>query len=301
MMSKVVEHPFDLIKVRLQTQPTHPAPHYRGAVDCFLQTVAHEGVRGLFRGVSMPLFGATLENASLFLTYNQVQRALRGAMGIAPDAPLPMHMLAVAAAASGAAAGLVLTPVELIKCRMQVQMMAQALHGTNAAPLISAPALIMRTVREAGIRGMYVGLVGTLVRETGGGVAWFLTFEACTAELARLHAQRAEDGVKPSKKDLGSLELMASGALAGMAYNVSLFPADSVKSTMQTEREIMAHNPSAHLPTGFWGTLARIYRLRGIAGLYAGVGVTCLRSAPSSGLVFLVYNKLEQMADHYGL
>ncbi|PKI85508.1 mitochondrial ornithine carrier protein [Malassezia vespertilionis] len=309
MISKLFEHPFDLVKVRLQTQPMKPAPHYTGALDCFRKTIQREGVRGLFRGVSMPLCGATLENASLFFTYNQVQPLLRDVFRVSKDEPAPMSLLAVAAACSGAVAGFVLTPVELIKCRMQVQMMT--MHTAQAdAPkdvrralpqLPSALTLIRQTVREAGIRGLWLGFAGTLVREMGGGIAWFLTFEIATRELIQLH-QHQHPSKLFAKKDLSSIDLAGSGALAGIMYNVSLFPADCVKSTMQTEKELRMHSKVPHaISRGFFATFAHIYKTRGIRGLYAGLGVTCLRSAPSSAIVFLVYNKLEHAADLYGL
>lgn len=206
----------DLIKVRLQTQPLHPVPHYSGAFDCFRKVLAADGARGLFRGVSMPLLGATVENATLFATYNQTQRALRYLCGSTVDSnkPLPFSMLGIAAAVSGATTGFVLTPLELIKCKMQVQTMAGIRQRSPAA-------LVADMLREDGIRGLWVGLTGMLLRETGGGVAWFLTFEACTKKLVAMHKQR-----DPSfeHKNLGALELMASGAAAGVMYNASLFP-----------------------------------------------------------------------------
>ena len=64
--------------------------------------------------------------------------------------------------------------------------------------------------------------------------------------------------------------------------------ADSVKSAMQTEREL--GGPGAR--TGFWDTFLRIYRARGLHGLYAGLGVTCLRSAPSSGTCVLTSTRI---------
>lgn len=229
----------------------------------------------------MPLLGATLEDAALFLTYNQVQRALRWAHGYKDDHALPVRDLAVAAAASGAVAGFVLTPVELIKCKMQVQRMG----NTAARPPANAMSLIADTVRQSGISGLWHGLSGTLFREIGGGVAWFLSFELATREFMAARQRRAPAGTVITKTDLSGLELASSGALAGVLYNVSLFPADSVKSLMQTERELLAQSgQAAHgPPSGFWSTLRRIYRTRGIRGLYAGVGVTCIRSAPSSG------------------
>ncbi|EPQ28552.1 uncharacterized protein PFL1_03856 [Pseudozyma flocculosa PF-1] len=274
MCSKVFEHPFDLVKVRLQTQASDRPPRYSGAFDCFRQTYRGEGFRGLYRGLSMPVFGATLENACLFFTYNRIQSVIRsvtgqqGASGSSiqadADSPLSFPQLAIAAAGAGAATSLVLTPIELIKCKMQT---------------------------------------GTLLRETGGGVAWFLAFESCSRWfIQRKKALRGRDDV--SKRDLGTLELVSAGALAGISYNVVLFPADSVKSTMQTELEMRAPlkpGEAARPKTGFFQTFRNIYSARGIKGLYAGCGVTCLRSAPSSALIFLMVNKLEQAADHYGL
>jgi solute carrier family 25 carnitine/acylcarnitine transporter 20/29 len=52
----LVGHPFDLVKVRLQTAESGV---YKGALDVVRQTVAREGAKGLYRGVSAPLTGVT--------------------------------------------------------------------------------------------------------------------------------------------------------------------------------------------------------------------------------------------------
>ena len=50
-------HPFDLVKVRLQTAE---AGVYKGAIDCLVKGIARDGVvRGLYAGVSAPLVGVT--------------------------------------------------------------------------------------------------------------------------------------------------------------------------------------------------------------------------------------------------
>ena len=49
MASKVLEHPFDLTKVRLQSQVLDNAPRYKGPIDCLTSTWRHEGFRGLYR------------------------------------------------------------------------------------------------------------------------------------------------------------------------------------------------------------------------------------------------------------
>ena len=330
MVAKYFEHPFDLVKVRLQTQAADQPPRYKGAFDCFRQTYVKEGIRGLYRGISMPVFGATLENACLFFTYNRVQSIIRDVTGRTAgsqsslqadaEAPLSMAQLAIAAAGAGSVTSFVLTPVELIKCKMQVQMIAeeQKLLAEKAAGKATASSMsraaqfrnlegpvtiLRRTLRTDGFRGLWLGQTGTLLRETGGGIAWFLAFEKASRYLIE-GKKRATGRSDVTKKDLSSLELIGAGALAGVSYNVVLFPADSVKSTMQTEMELRAKpkpGEAPRPPTGFFQTFKNIYRSRGVRGLYAGCGVTCLRSAPSSALIFLMYNKLEQAAESYGL
>ena len=46
----LVGHPFDTLKVRLQTQPL-AKPVYSGLSDCFLKTLKWEGIGGLYKGV----------------------------------------------------------------------------------------------------------------------------------------------------------------------------------------------------------------------------------------------------------
>lgn len=57
----VVGHPFDTIKVKLQSQPTPPPgqpPKFAGAIDAVKQTLAAEGPRGLYNRdrISLPRF-----------------------------------------------------------------------------------------------------------------------------------------------------------------------------------------------------------------------------------------------------
>ena len=213
------------------------------------------------------------------------------------------------------------TPIELIKCRMQVQMLVREGALSSTAPLSSvasssaslsktirppvpppegALSLIVSTIRTQGLRGLWLGQTGTMFRETGGSSAWFTTYELVSSwflsrRQAILDASPVDmDGrtVPPrhlNKSDLPSHELMLSGAAAGAAYNVILFPADSVKSSIQTWAELHPEKPRL----GFWAMGKKIWRTRGLKGLYAGCGVTILRSAPSSAMIFFIYETLQ--------
>ena len=49
-----VGHPFDTIKVRLQTAPRS---QFRGPLECLTQTLRREGFSGLYKGATPPLVG----------------------------------------------------------------------------------------------------------------------------------------------------------------------------------------------------------------------------------------------------
>ena len=54
--SKIFEHPFDLTKVRLQSQVLDAQARFSGPLDCLVQTWRKEGVRGLYRVRFRPLY-----------------------------------------------------------------------------------------------------------------------------------------------------------------------------------------------------------------------------------------------------
>ncbi|EGG05134.1 uncharacterized protein MELLADRAFT_72208 [Melampsora larici-populina 98AG31] len=248
--SKLFEHPFDLVKVRLQSQPLDQALRFRGPWDCFRQTTAQEGIRGLYRGVSMPVIGAMAENATLFLVYGQVQKLIRHLTSDSTNptpsnTPLPLKYVALSAACGGATTSFILTPIELIKCRMQVQQLGHVpsqlpnIQSSKPQPLPGPLSIIKSALADGGVRGLWLGQTGTLLRETGGSAVWFCTFETMTSAFISQHQAKRTGPMKDvTKSDLSSPELMISGGIAGIFYNVVFFPADSIKSAIQTESEL---------------------------------------------------------------
>ncbi|KAI0635304.1 mitochondrial carrier [Trametes polyzona] len=317
--SKIFEHPFDLTKVRLQSQVLDAQARFSGPLDCLVQTWRKEGIRGLYRGLPAPVVGAMAENASMFWAYSELQGVFRW-WGAAPAGqPLSLGQLALAGAGAGCFTSFVLTPIELVKCKMQVQMLmtppstspvpapsstaanALAAHPNGAVPSSSSPAppstprklpgpiaVLTSVVRETGLRGLWLGHTGTLIRETGGGAAWFASKEGVASLLL------VRRGANPGdKRELRAWESAVAGACAGVAYNVALFPADTVKSAMQTELELRGPRAGGARPT-FLGIARDMWRAQGLRGLYAGCGITVARAVPSSALIFLIYDGLSK-------
>ena len=84
---KLLDYPFDTIKVLLQTQNVTSKQHvpssgtpapvmYRGAWHCFNHTLQTKGFLGLYNGLSAPLLGSMGENAILFFAYGNFKTLL---------------------------------------------------------------------------------------------------------------------------------------------------------------------------------------------------------------------------------
>lgn len=283
IIGKFIEYPFDTVKVRLQSQPDHLPLRYDGPLDCFRQSFRLEGFRGLYRGVSAPLVGAAIETSSLFFSYRLAQDALQATM-LPPSSPLPLQALVICGAASGAFTSLLLTPIELIKCKMQVPFMSPSRSCRAPGPL----ALILAVYRHHGILGFWHGQLGTLIRETGGSAAWFGSYEAVTALL---HTYNRGSSATKDKSTLPIYQQMLAGATAGVSYNFVFYPADTIKSRMQTEEvsELTKGGRRTFLAVG-----KALWRKQGLKGLYRGCGITVGRAAPSSAFIFAVYEGLRE-------
>ncbi|ORX77788.1 mitochondrial carrier [Basidiobolus meristosporus CBS 931.73] len=271
---------------------------FEGPLDCLRKTVQREGFYGLYRGLSSPLVGAMLENSALFVGYAQGQKLIRKFVRgehesedkeLLPELTLPE--LCLAGGFSGIAAAFLLTPIELVKCKLQVQearIYESAISNGNPTPRFSGPlSVISHTFKHEGLAGFYRGNLPTLFREIGGGAAWFGVYEAtCQWFIAR--QQKHEKLSEPlTKSSLGAVQLMLAGALAGMSYNFILFPADVIKSQMQTE----VHG-SSQIKRTIVQISKELYAAEGIRGFYRGCGITVAKSAPTSAIIFLTHETL---------
>ncbi|PUZ39980.1 hypothetical protein GQ55_9G387400 [Panicum hallii var. hallii] len=254
----VVGHPFDTIKVKLQSQPTPPPgqpPRYAGAADAVRQTLAAEGPRGLYKGMGAPLATVAALNAILFTVRGQIEAVLCSEPGV----PLTIGQQLVAGAGAGVAVSFLACPTELIKCRLQAQSAlataapapaaaasvaggVAAATGTVAAPAgavkyggpIDVEKHVLRS--EGGTRGLFKGLFPTLAREVPGNAVMFGMYEATKQVIA--------GGQDTSQLGRGSM--IVAGGLAGASFWGSVYPTDVVKSVLS--RWTTTRTPSTRVP-----------------------------------------------------
>ncbi|KAG8414718.1 mitochondrial ornithine carrier protein [Metarhizium acridum] len=181
-------------------------------------------------GISVPLVGAAVETSSLF-AFESAGREMLYASGLASrDDRLPA--LLATGAFAGALASFVLNP-----CRAG-QVPDSSAHLGRLSP--HGPLCVIRDVfRNKGLLGFWHDQMGTLIRETGGGAAWFGAKEAVTAMLysrAQYAASPSQRGDNILRRPLPLWQQAVAGASAGVSYNLLFFPADQTPSSSGCRR-----------------------------------------------------------------
>lgn len=210
----LVGHPLDTIKVRMQaggdaTQTT--------MMSCIRETIRREGVRGFYKGMQSPLAGEGFFNACQFWAYGTSKAWLldrRRQQQTNTSVELTEGDYFIAGALTGAASSFVECPIDLFKSQLQTQIF-------RTQPLFRTfPECMSYVWRHGGIRGVYQGLSGTLLRTTPASAAYFGSYEATKTAL-----------LKPgqSRSDLPSTSLLLAGGVGGVSYWASSFPLDSIK------------------------------------------------------------------------
>jgi len=257
-------HPLDTVKVRLQTQTSNV---YSGAIDCLTKTVKDEGFKGLYKGVQSPLVGVAALNAVMFLAYGQAKTFIQ----TDPKVPLTLPQYFLAGTFAGVCISFVESPVDLFKSQMQVQYGAGQKYKniTDCARQI---------IGQHGIRGAYQGLGATFVRDVPSNGCYFFCYELARRLLTK-PGQRVEE--------LPSWKVMIAGGFGGMCYWAGIYPADVVKSTLQTDNI----DPSKRKYSGVMDCARKIYASQGVKGFFKGFTPCIIRSIPANAACFAVYEQ----------
>ena len=189
--------------------------------------------------------------------------------------PVSVANSMMAGAFAGMLSRVVVAPLDVIKIRMQVQVepVVAAAKGAAAGKYRGIAQCAATIVKEEGVRGLWAGTVPALFLW----VPYTAVQFAALGEFKRT-ANKLFPETDPEKNALAFL----GGAFAGATATVATYPFDVM-------RTVLAAQGSPRVYHSLPAVAAGIMKNRGIAGLYAGVGVTLLEIAPASGIQFGVY------------
>ncbi|KAF2445495.1 mitochondrial carrier [Karstenula rhodostoma CBS 690.94] len=263
----VVGHPFDLVKVRLQTAEKGV---YSGAMDVVRRTVAREGLaRGLYAGVSAPLVGVTPMFAVSFWGYD-VGKQLVSSFSTVHNNQYSVAQVSAAGFFSAIPMTLITAPFERVKVLLQIQGQKQLAPGEK--PKYAGGVDVVRQLyKEGGMRSVFRGSAMTLARDGPGSACYFATYEVVKRKLT------PKDPVTGAPGQLSLSAVMVAGGAAGIAMWIPVFPIDTVKSRLQ----------SAEGRPTIGGTVRGIYKSGGYKAFFPGMGPAMARAVPANAATFL--------------
>jgi len=259
-------HSLDTIKVRMQILDLK-------FISCFKYMIKQEGIGSLYKGITSPLFNVPLIYAIYFGAYE----GGKWLQGLKPMDDVTVSQAMIAGACAGFAVTSVMTPVELVKCRLQME-------GTGRkGKTISAMRMARSIVKNSGPKELYKGAVITLLREIPATAMYFGAYEY------------ARKGLKDQYGDKQWTPIVAGGVAGLLSWIVS-YPQDVVKTKLQCDSGAIRKYANNRLirDGGIINCAKEIWGLKGVTGFTKGFSACSLKAVIAEAATFFVYENMKK-------
>lgn len=283
--SVIIGHPFDTIKVRLQTAS---ANSHHGMI----AMLSDHGILSLYRGMAAPLSAATVVNAVVFGSYGLSSRfydsyfsANSNNSNSSEDAPRhdPWQKSMTCGAFAGLVQSTIICPMEHIKCRLQI-------HSNTANGYKGPVDAIRRITQQYGPRKLFQGWWSTCSREVPSFGMYFASYDYLKdkaldyfeqqSRITQTHNKdRAITATTPYQPTHTQTILSSAfaGGMAGCITWASVYPVDVVKTHIQTSPLDATHQELQMIRVA-----STLLKQHGWRYLFRGLEVTLLRAFPGT-------------------
>ncbi|XP_063876952.1 LOW QUALITY PROTEIN: solute carrier family 25 member 32-like, partial [Scylla paramamosain] len=283
--STLILHPLDLLKIRFAGDGAASAkPHYTGLTQAVGQIFRHEGIRGLYRGVTPNVGGAGSAWGFYFLFYNTIKSWLQGGNSKVHLGP-GLHM--VAAAEAGVLTLVMTNPIWVVKTRLCLQYTEGASAGAAASAthyngMVDA---LVKTYKLEGVRGLYKGFVPGVFGVSHGALQ-FMAYEEMKVQYNRYRSLPIDSKLVtfPLFTDHGGVT-SPSASLSKLFAAVTTYPYQVLRARMQDQHA--QYDNLRHCIKETW-------RLNHIVGFYRGLSPNLMRVVPATAITFVVYEKTSE-------
>ncbi|KAI0166626.1 mitochondrial carrier [Xylariaceae sp. FL1272] len=283
MMEALVCHPLDTIKVRMQLsrRARQPGAPKRGFIRTGTEIVKRETPLGLYKGLGAVLTGIVPKMAIRFTSFEAYKQMLADKQTGTVTAS-GTFLAGLAAGVTEAVA--VVTPMEVIKIRLQAQ------HHSMADPLDvpkyrNAAHALYTVVKEEGAGALYRGVSLTALRQGSNQAVNFTAYTYFKEVLLRW---------QPDHAALPNYQTTLIGLVSGAMGPLSNAPIDTIKTRLQK----MPAEPGVTAFRRISLIAADMFKQEGFHAFYKGITPRIMRVAPGQAVTFTVYeylkDKLEQ-------
>ena len=254
---------------------------YKGIFDALRRVHNEQGFLSFWRGNATNCLRVLPTYALRFTFMDYYQRiASVGYNGRVED--LPLWRQGLSGACSGFTTMLIVYPLDLTRTTLSVDT-SQAIGKRLYSGMLNC---MQKTVQESGFRGLYKGLLISLIEITPYTAIAMGGYEFLKAQL-------------PSDEKFASSWLCTVGKLgcgwvAGLCGSLACYPMDTVKRQMMLDG---THGFKAKYDNRIVKCCQVLYREGGIGIFYSGCLVNVLKSAPATALTFVANDVFRRAAE----
>ncbi|WOK99325.1 mitoferrin-like [Canna indica] len=277
MAEHMAMFPVDTLKTRMQTVACSSSPHCHNLnVGRLLASIVRsEGPSGLYRGIAAMGLGAGPAHAAYFTVYELCKDWLGGNRQDGRHHPL-IH--AASGVAATVASDAVLTPMDVVKQRLQLQ----------SSPYNGVKDCVVKMLRDEGIKAFYASYRTTILMNAPFTAVHFSTYEAAKKIIAEMAPEKATE-----EKLL--VHLTAGGAAGALAGAVTT-PLDVVKTRLQCQGVCGAEKFSS---SSIHMVMKRIVAKEGPRALLQGLKPRVLFHAPAAAICWSTYEAMKSFLRRY--
>lgn len=262
-----ITFPTEYVKTQLQLDEKAGAnKRYKGIIDCVKVTVREHGVRGLYRGLSVLLYGSIPKSAVRFGAFEEFKKRSVDANGQLT----PGKRLLCGLGAGVSEAILAVTPMETVKVKF---INDQATPNPRFKGFFHG---VRTIVAEQGLKGCYQGLTATMMKQGSNQAIRFYVVESLKAKY------RERRGDTEANLPVPKLITGLFGALAGAASVFGNTPLDVIKTRMQGLEASKYKNT--------FDCAVQIMKYEGPRAFYKGTLPRLSRVCLDVGITFMIYD-----------
>ncbi|KAM6102583.1 mitochondrial glutathione transporter SLC25A40 isoform 3-T8 [Theristicus caerulescens] len=248
--------------------------HFKGTLDAFVKIIQIEGIKSLWSGLPPTLIMALPTTVIYFTCYDQLSEALRSRLGKDDE-----HIPVLAGSLSRFGSVTVVSPLELIRTRMQYRKLSYKQLYT----------CVSSKVATDGWFSLWRGWSSTVLRDVPFSAMYWYNYERFKKMMC---------------KEVGAQEptffiAFTSGAASGSIAAVITLPFDVVKTHRQTE---LWESETLKIPqrdcTSTWAVMRKIVAKNGITGLFAGAIPRLFKVAPACAIMISTYEYGKSFFSH---
>ncbi|CAF1022632.1 unnamed protein product [Rotaria magnacalcarata] len=265
-----ITFPTEFVKTQLQldegSSRRGEPRKYNGVIDCVKKTVHSRGFFGLYRGLSVLLYGSIPKSAVRFGAFEELKKYAADEHGQLNS----KTRLLCGLGAGLAEALLVVTPMETVKVKF---IHDQNLAKPNYRGFFHG---VREIIRKEGIRGTYQGLTPTLLKQGTNQAIRFFVMETLK-EHYRKYTNKGQHAPVPV------IITGVFGLIAGAASVFGNTPLDVVKTRMQSLEAAKYKNT--------FDCAIKILKNEGPLAFYKGTVPRLGRVCADVSITFMIYDK----------